>query len=72
MGQAEQRGEDLSTVLRAALNAYIRDQDGYWAAVAPARTDGPSLPAFSHTEVRVKPWRWERPLGHGVTIHAGE
>ena len=72
MTTAEQRGDVLSAIVRTALSAYLRDPDGFLAAVTPAKVDGPSLPSFSHTPAPVRPWRWERPLGHGVTIHAGE
>lgn len=61
---ATHHGDTLSEVLRAALSAYLRDRDGFWVAVTPASTDGPSQPAFSHAQARVKPWRWDRPCGH--------
>ena len=64
MDTAEQRGEGLSEVLRAALGAYRRDPDGYWQVTTPARTDGPSVPSFSHSPAPVRPWRWTRPLGY--------
>ena len=64
MTAAEQAGDTVSAVVRAALSAYLRDPAGYWTAVTPAKVNGPSLPSFSHEETRVKPWRWDRPLGY--------
>lgn len=62
--QAAHHGDILSEVIRAALSCYLRDRDGFLAAITPPAVDGPSQPAFSHSELPVRPWRWERPLGH--------
>ena len=71
MTLAGHHGDNLSEVLRAALCAYVRDRDTYWAAVTPPAVDGPAQPAFSHAQAAPKPWKWDRPVGYERPASAG-